>query len=181
MTKQCTRLDLGYNALTSKGASLIADVLKMNTTLEELELHHNTLLDIGVQALAEALSSRNSTLKALGLGCNGITDQGAENLAEMLKTNRSITWLALAGNKISDYGVKLLADTLAHQNTSLLVLSLHVNKSISDASVDTVIDMLQYNKSLKKLWIQDCSLSDDGKLKLRNATRTKQGCLLYML
>ncbi|CAF1456944.1 unnamed protein product [Rotaria magnacalcarata] len=178
--KECTRLDLGYNAITAKGASIIADSLKYNTTLEELDFHNNHISDLGVHSLAEVLSSNTSILRALGLGSNGITDNGAEHLAEMLKTNQTITWLALAGNQISDRGVKLLANTLAYQNTSLLVLSLHVNKSISDASVDTIIDMLQRNKSLKKLWIQDCNISDDGKRRLREAAKVKQGFLLYM-
>ncbi|CAF2408487.1 unnamed protein product [Rotaria sp. Silwood2] len=178
--KECTRLDLGYNVITSKGASILADALKHNTTLEELDFHHNRLSDLGVHSLTKVLSSNNSILKALGLGSNGITDNGVEHLAEMLKTNRTITWLALAGNQISDHGVKLLANTLAYQNTSLLVLSLHVNKSISDESVDIIIDMLQHNKSLKKLWIQDCNISEDGKLKLRNVAKIKQGFSLYM-
>jgi Ran GTPase-activating protein (RanGAP) involved in mRNA processing and transport len=178
--KECTRLDLGYNVITSKGAAILADALKHNTTLEELDFHNNRVSDLGVHSLAEVLSSNNSIVKALGLGSNGITDKGAEHLAEMLKTNHTITWLALAGNQIGDRGVQLLANTLAHENKSLLVLSLHVNKSISDASVDAIIDMLQHNKSLKKLWMQDCNISEDGKLKLREAARLRPGFSLYM-
>jgi Ran GTPase-activating protein (RanGAP) involved in mRNA processing and transport len=178
--KECTRLDLGYNSITSEGASILANALKHNTTLEELDFHNNRVSDIGVHSLAEVLSSNTSILKALGLGSNGITDKGAEHLAEMLKTNQTITWLALAGNQIGDRGVQLLADTLAHKNTSLLVLSLHVNKSISDASIDAITNMLQYNKSLKKLWMQDCNISDEGKRKLREAAKIKQGFSLYM-
>ena len=178
--KECTRLDLGYNVFTPKGAAILADALKHNTTLEELDFHNNRVSDVGVHSLAQVLSTNTSIVKALGLGSNGITDKGAEHLAEMLKTNRTVTWLALAGNQIGDRGVQLLADTLANQNTSLLVLSLHVNKSISDASVGAIINMLQHNKSLKKLWMQDCSISEDGKFKLREAARLKQGFSLYM-
>jgi Ran GTPase-activating protein (RanGAP) involved in mRNA processing and transport len=178
--KECIRLDLGYNVITSKGAAVLADALKHNTTLEELDFHNNRVSDTGVHSLAEVLSSNTSIVKALGLGSNGITDKGAEHLAEMLKTNRTITWLALAGNQIGDRGVQLLANTLAHQNTSLLVLSLHVNKSISDVSVTAITNMLQHNKSLKKLWMQDCNISDEGKTKLREAAKIKQGFSLYM-
>lgn len=173
--KECTRLDLGYNAITAKGAAILADALKQNTTLEELDFHNNRVSDVGVHSLAEVLSTNCSILKALGLGSNGITDKGAEHLAEMLKTNRTITWLALAGNQIGDRGVQLLANTLAHHNTSLLVLSLHVNKAISDVSVDAIIDMLQKNKTLKKLWMQDCNITEEGKLKLREAAKSKAG------
>ncbi|CAF1382929.1 unnamed protein product [Rotaria magnacalcarata] len=149
--KECTRLDIGYNSITSVGALIVADALKQNTTLQELYFHNNRVSDLGVHSLAKVLSSNTSIVKALEFGSNGITDKGAEHLTEMLKTKRSITWLALAGNQIGDRGVQLLANTLAHQTSSLLVLSLHVNKSISDASADTIIDMLQHNRSLKKL------------------------------
>ena len=178
--KECTRLDLGYNTITPKGAAILAEALKQNSTLEELDFHNNRVSDLGVHSLAEVLSSNNSGVKALGLGSNGITDKGAEHLAEMLKTNRTITWLALAGNQIGDRGVQLLTETLAYQNTSLLVLSLHVNKAISDASVDAITNMLQHNKSLKKLWMQDCNISEDGKAKLREAARLKLNFSLYM-
>jgi len=178
--KECTRLDLGYNMITSQGVSILVDALKQNTTLEELDFHNNRVSDLGVHSIAEVLSTNKPIIKALGLGSNGITDKGAEHLAEMLKTNRTVTWLALAGNQIGDYGVKLLAKTLAHENSSLTVLSLHVNKLISDASVDTIIYMLQHNKSLRKLWMQDCNLSEEGKSKLRDAAKLRQNFLLYM-
>lgn len=178
--KECTRLDLGYNMITSQGISILADALKQNTTLEELDFHNNRVSDLGVHSIAEVLSANKSIVKALGLGSNGITDKGVEHLAEMLKTNRTITWLALAGNQIGDHGVKLLAKTLAHENSSLIVLSLHVNKSISDASIDAIVYMLQHNKSLRKLWMQDCNLSEDGKIKLRNAAKLRQNFYLYM-
>ncbi|CAF3375013.1 unnamed protein product [Rotaria socialis] len=174
--KECTRLDIGYNSITSVGASIVADALKQNTTLEELNFHNNCVSDLGVHSLAKVLSSNTSIVKSLELGSNGITDKGAEHLAEMLKTNRSITWLALAG----DRGVRLLANTVNHQNSNLLILSLHVNKSISDASVDAIIDILQHNRSLKKLWMQDCNISEDGKMKLREAAKSKQNFSLYM-
>ncbi|CAF0977089.1 unnamed protein product [Rotaria sp. Silwood1] len=178
--KECTRLDLSHNFITSIGTSILADALKHNTTLEELDFHDNRISDIGVQSLTKILSSNTSIIKALGLGSNGITDKGVEYLAEMLKINRTVTWLALAGNQIGDRGVRLLANTLAHQNSTLLVLSLHVNKSISDESINVIIDMLQHNKSLKKLWIYDCNISEYGKMKLREATKSKQNFSLYM-
>ena len=178
--KQCTRLDLGSNEITDKGASMIADALRENLTLEELEFHNNHISDIGVHSLAAVLSSTNSMLKALGLGSNGITDDGVESLAEMLKTNRTVTWLALAGNKISDYGAQLLVHTLAHQNNSLRVLSLHVNEMITDASIDSIVSMIEKNRSLKKLWMQHCSFTEKGKEKLKDAARIKAGFSLYM-
>jgi hypothetical protein len=33
---------------------------------------------------------------------------------------------------------------------------------------------------LKKLWMQDCNISEEGKAKLREAAKIKQGFSLYM-
>jgi NACHT/LRR/PYD domain-containing protein 3 len=115
-----------------------------------------------------------STVQHLYLGQNGITDIGVGYLAEMLKSNRMITWLWLSGNDIGDRGVQLLTDTLANQNLSLEWLFLNSNKSISDASVDGLINMLKRNHSLKTIYINNCNLSDIGKQKLQEFTKLKK-------
>jgi Ran GTPase-activating protein (RanGAP) involved in mRNA processing and transport len=116
----------------------------------------------------------SSILQHLYLGQNDITDIGIEYLAEMLKTNRMLTWLWLSGNEIGNRGVKLLADTIANHNNSLEWLFLNSNKGIDDSSVDVLISMLKRNHSLKTIYINNCSLSDAAKQKLREATKTRK-------
>ena len=175
LRKQCTRLFLKETALTSKGATFVADGLYQNKTLKELFLFHNRVADLGAQSLARALSfNQNSMLECLSLGRNYISDQGAQFLAEMLKTNQTLKELWLSCNRIGDAGVRALVDALRTENKTLIILSLDWNPLISDASVDPLIAMFQVNQSLKKLDIASCNLSSSGKAKLLKALKPKK-------
>ena len=164
--KRCKSISLGFNGITSQGASILAKILYHNSTLQELWLSTNHLADTGVLHLTQALSV-NKTLKKLGLAANDITNTGVMYLAEMLKKNQTINTLGLAKNKIGDQGVQLLANVLVQQNMTLEVVTLDRNPSVSDLSVNALINMLKQNTKLKELWINDCNLSDKGKKKLQ--------------
>jgi Ran GTPase-activating protein (RanGAP) involved in mRNA processing and transport len=171
---QCTELRLISNQIISSGASILADTLLNNRTLELLSLWNNQVGDRGVQSLSNALSINRSTLKKLDLSQNDVTDEGARHLAQMLKTNKILTHLTLSNNKISNEGVQLLADALQNRNNTLKKLSLTQNKLLSDASVDFLLNMFKHNRSLEKLWVDDCNLSTKGKDRLKNATKSKK-------
>ena len=110
--KQCTRLDLGYNVITSKGASILADALQYNNTLEQLSLWNNYIGDTGVDILCTALSMNKNNLRKLDLSENDITDAGAGYLGQMLKNNTILTHLTLSRNNISDEGIEELANAI---------------------------------------------------------------------
>jgi Ran GTPase-activating protein (RanGAP) involved in mRNA processing and transport len=176
--KKCRKLRLEKNDITGKGATTLASVLFNNTTLMELYLSKNRISDMGVHALVQTLSISNSTLKSLDLQSNNITDEGAEYLSEMLKTNKTIILLGLGFNEISDHGVQLLANSLTYHNESLQELFLSSNKSISDTSVPSLIEMLRYNPSLKALWLKDCSLTRTAATKLKQAIASHKNFIL---
>jgi Ran GTPase-activating protein (RanGAP) involved in mRNA processing and transport len=169
--RQCINLKLVANQITASGASILADALFNNKTLKRLSLWNNQVRDKGVQSLSNALSMNECSLIKLDLSQNDITDEGAKYLAQMLKTNRILTHLSLSNNKISDNGVKFLTDALQNRNNTLEALSLTENKSLTDASVDCLVNMFQRNRSLKKLWINDCNLSKSGQDILKRAAR----------
>ncbi|CAF1455355.1 unnamed protein product, partial [Rotaria sordida] len=169
--KKCSKLDLVHNYIGSEGASILASALFDNKTLRKLKLSHNHVSDRGVQSLAEPLAFNNFTLQKLILTRNDITDRGARDLATMLKSNTTLTHLHLDYNQISDNGVQLLADALAHHNVTLQVLLLNGNKHVTDSSVDYFIDMLEHNQSLRELNVYDCNLSKIGKSFLRRAIK----------
>ncbi len=171
--KQCKRLYLQDNNITSRGASIIAAALKNNRTLEILNLSNNHVFDMGARSLSETLSSNNSILQLLDLCSNDITDLGAQHLTEMLKTNQTLIFLRLSSNKISDQGIQLLANVLARQNNSLQEFYIDHNKLISDLSTDSLVQMLKYNRSLKRFCISHCNLSKKGKKRLRQVVRWK--------
>jgi hypothetical protein len=180
MNKQCKKLTLENNGITSKGALRIANALNNNTTLEILILYDNQLSDLGVEILSKSLLMNNSALKTLSLGSNGITDNGVRHITQMLTTNQSLTLLGLVFNEITDQGVRLLANTLSHSNITLGVLYLSKNRSITDASVNSLIEMLKQNRSLRQLWLQNCNLSDHAKQQLRQIARSKKNFRLEL-
>ena len=172
--KQCTALWLQQNEITANGAATIADGLRDNTTLETLELSGNQLRDKGIYHLTQVLATHNSTLQKLYCGTNGITDHGAQYIAQLLKKNRVLTRLDLSFNEIGDRGVRRIANALAHFNTSLVQLNLSWNKSISEASVDALIEMIEHHQALETLDISHCNLSPADKAKLRDIARLKK-------
>ena len=180
INKQCKKLSLENNRITSQGALTIANGLNNNTTLEILMLYHNYLSDSGVNHLSNVLSTMNSSLKILSIGSNSITDNGVRFLAQMLKTNQSLTLLGLVFNEITDQSVRLLTDVLIHNNQTLQILHLSKNKNITDSCIDNLMEMLKQNRCLKELWMQNCNLSDQIKQKLRQIIRTKNNFRLEL-
>ncbi len=81
--------------ISDAGAEVLAMMLEVNYTLEILDLGMNEIGYLGTKALANALK-KNRSLKELNLNANKIMgDAGAETLAVMLKTNHSLRVLNL--------------------------------------------------------------------------------------
>ncbi|CAF2058580.1 unnamed protein product [Rotaria magnacalcarata] len=172
--KQCSFISLQFNKFTSIGISILAGALTDNDTLETLNLGNNYISDSGVYFLATILAVNNHTLKTLVLQKNRITDRGAKYLARMLETNQTLLWLYLGENEISDEGVRILTQTIENQNHTLELLVFSGNKLVSDLSVDYLLQMIEHNQSLKKLWLDDCSLSETGKQRLAKIPESKK-------
>ncbi len=173
INKQCKQLQLGFNRITSIGVSILVDALKSNNTLQQLSLRNNDISDDGVRSLAKVLSINNNTLNALDLGHNRITNEGMKHLAQMIKRNRTLTDLYLPKNAISDEGVQILADAIENHNSTIEYLSLYSNKLLTDLSVDFLLQMIRNHRSLKKLDVFDCNLSETGKKRLMKAQELK--------
>jgi hypothetical protein len=175
--KQCMKLDLMYNEITQRGVSILADALCNNKYLEEFNISHNNISDSGVRDLASAINS--SALKYVDLAQNDISDEGAKYLAEMLTTNTNMLELSLSQNRIGNYGVKLLADALIHSNTCLELLNLSANTDIDDESIDSVVNMMEHNRSLKKLDLRHNNISKDGERRLQGVAKSRKGFELW--
>lgn len=106
-------LSLQENNIDSMGAIAL---VRLNTTLQDLDLSLNSIDNRGAQALA--LSNTNTSLRALDLSFNEVGDAGAQALAQ----NRSLRYLLLAHNQVGDVGARALA-----QNNTLQSIDLHRN------------------------------------------------------
>ncbi|CAF4173688.1 unnamed protein product [Adineta steineri] len=165
--KQCTKLNLSDNSITSKGAFILASGLKNNLTLQVLNLCATRIGDSGVQYIAKALSINNNVIKVLNISNSGLMDKSAEDLAALLKTNKTLIYLNLAGNEFGDEGIAILANALQNHNNTLEYLNLSYNKWMTELSVEFLIIMINYTQALKVLlvWFRDLSEKNENRLK----------------
>jgi hypothetical protein len=115
--KQCPKLWLNNNQMTSECVSILVSALYNNTTLKELHLHETNISDESLLILTKALALNNCSITTLGISKNRITDKGVKYLIEMLETNTTLTHLILQPNPISKKGVKQLIKALANNTT----------------------------------------------------------------
>ena len=93
---------MSSNAITDESALAIAEVLRDNEALTELNIQHNHIGDRGAVALAESLRA-NSVFTLLNLQHNMLTDEGASALLAVLQSNTSgLETLYVAHNDISE-------------------------------------------------------------------------------
>jgi NLR family CARD domain-containing protein 3 len=118
-------LELGSNGAGAEGAVLLADALKHNSALERLDLSANGVGIGGAVLLAEAFKV-NFTLTALELGANGVGAKGARMLAEVLKAGSALRRLGLRCNELGDGGCRSICAAL-ECNKTLRELSLAGN------------------------------------------------------
>lgn len=120
---QVQQLWLKRNPLKAEGATLVADMLRLNSTIVVLDLVNTAMLDAGAAVLFNALgffdsstdqsfhnSTRNSTLQHLYLDGNGLTVVSAELIGAYLGSgiNRLHT-LSIGGNRLGNAGTLLVA------------------------------------------------------------------------
>jgi Ran GTPase-activating protein (RanGAP) involved in mRNA processing and transport len=96
-----TAIDLEDNRIGAEGALMLADALKVNTSVTTIDIGHNTIGDEGASALADALIV-NTSLTSIDLRKNEIGNEGAATLADALKVNTSVTDIDLDYNEIDE-------------------------------------------------------------------------------
>lgn len=143
-------------------------------------LRDNDLTSFGVHLLVDGLITAKAKLQYLSLSNNPrMGDAGVEHLIRLLRANRSTTLLSIPNTGITDRGVRMLADALCAtepSSSSVGLEKLHIsfNKLITDESVDALLEILSKNQSLKNLCVQNCSLTDTGRDRLRKASIKKK-------
>jgi Ran GTPase-activating protein (RanGAP) involved in mRNA processing and transport len=121
----------------ASGAKVLAKVLEVNTTLEDVFFGGNQIGDEGAKAVAEALKV-NKHLKKVNFGCNQIGDEGAKAVAEALKVNTTLEKVFLWGNRIRDEGAKAVAEALK------------VNTTLQDMILRTLLEHAEVLSEIKQ-------------------------------
>ena len=157
--KNVRTLNMTTNNITERGAATLAEMLKENRTLEQLDVNHNSIGDGGATALAEMLKE-NRTLQQLNVSLNSIGVGGATALAEMLKENRTLQQLNVMHNSIGVGGASALAEMLK-ENRTLQQLDVNLN-SIGVGGATALAEMLKENRTLQQLDVSGNSIGEGG-------------------
>ena len=99
-------------------------------------------------------------INSLNLAGNEISDDGVKAIAEALKENTSVTNLDLRYTKIGDDGAKAIAEALK-KNTSVTNLDLSSNK-ISDEGAKAIAEALTVNTTITRLDIHKNQIGAAG-------------------
>ena len=110
----------------------------------------------------------NSTLTELNLSSNKITDEGVKKLAEDIQVN-ALQKLNLSGNEIADEGAKGLGEAI-QVNITLQELNISSNK-ISDEGAKRLGEAIQVNTTLQELNISKNCISKKGVMRIVEACR----------
>ena len=153
-----SKLHLANCNLPEGTGPVLCQVLQENTSLQFLDLSHNTMSDTTVCSIAEGLKV-NKSLRILILSACGVEEKGAEFISETLAANTSLENLHLDYNGFGDNGVCHLACALK-QNGSLKTLTLGKCK-ITEQGLKLLLDALTVNKTLEDLDLRH-NIVDDG-------------------
>ena len=146
--------DLDNNNMTSEVAEDLAEAIKSNPCLEQLELANNDLkssADVVLQALQGV-----TKLKKLNLGNNNMTSEIAEDLAEVIKSNSCLEQLLLANNDLKSSAVVVLQ--ALRKNSKLKILYLHNNQMTGQVAKDLAL-VIRSNPCLEQLGLADNDLN----------------------
>ena len=140
------KLDLSFSKINGKEAQIIGKAIKMNQSLQILNLDFNRISN-GVAFISDALKSNNS-LQILRISGNNIISEGATKIADAIKMNKTLQELYIRGNNISYDGAAAISDALK-SNNSLQILDISEN-NISEGAIK-IAEAIKMNKHYKIL------------------------------
>jgi Ran GTPase-activating protein (RanGAP) involved in mRNA processing and transport len=147
-----TSIGLGNNKIDAEGASALADALKVNTSVSNISIGDNEIGNEGAAALADALKV-NTSVMTIYLNNNSINDEGVAAIADALELNMLLTNIDLRGNQIGNEGTAALFDAL-QVNTSLTTIDLAGN-AIDESHRASVNALVARNKRFRSLFLFD--------------------------
>ena len=156
---EITDLDLSDNFIGEEGGSFLADALITNSTVEKLNLAGNKLCRVGGIAIADMIET-NHIISTLNLSGNGLTDAVAATLGTILASSSSVKWLDISRNEFTDKSGETIANMFQH-NTDLLYVNISWNKFGSKAS-GLIADSLAHNAFLEELDFSWNGVGDEG-------------------
>ena len=138
----------------------------------DMDIGSNKITGVGASYIAEALRTTR-TLRKLNLWANPIGDEGLQYISEALTTNTTLTNLNLieCGLRITEESGPALTEML-QRNKTLKKLNLSLNEAISDNAASFIIEGLKKNTTLKTLELKFCAITGGGFHLIQSSTST---------
>lgn len=135
----------------------VADYLTENTSVKRLEFACY-IDEFGLRIIAQALKI-NTSLEFSILSLKGIGKAGMQALAEMLEANTTLKALSLTAASLSNDGMIALSKIVkANTHCKIEVLDFATNRDVKEAGWMALADALASNRTVKMLGI-DCTSS----------------------
>ncbi|CAF1381914.1 unnamed protein product [Adineta steineri] len=144
-------INFSNTGLGSESVRILAEVLENKTALTTLDLSENQIEGDGVQHL---------TLTDLCLTSNKIGDEGAQHLCDLLRNTITLTTLKIGNNDMGEEGIRHFADALKNNNT-ITTLDLGTNK-IKDEGARYLGIALRDNTTLSELHLGSSEIEAEG-------------------
>ncbi|CAF3566123.1 unnamed protein product [Rotaria sp. Silwood2] len=165
-------IDLSNMNLTNQDVPIIIKKAIRKKKPTSLSLSTNKITADGIRMMVDSLKT-NKNLTHLFLSSNPIGDEGIKYIIELIENNRSLYHLSLNDTEITDNGIKIISDVLRSNSTTIRCLDLRSNQSITDSSIDCLLQMVEQNQTLSACRLDNCGLSQQGKEILREAKSIK--------
>jgi Ran GTPase-activating protein (RanGAP) involved in mRNA processing and transport len=163
--KTITSLCIAGNSFGRNAAAVrsIAEGVRGNTTLQQLDLSICGLDDQGITLLANALAIRNASIIELNLYSNEITSLGLRALVDdNMEAVKTLAHLCLSRNRIRSAGATILAHALGRNAMpSLTRLDLRWC-GIDDDGFVALVSALEKNTSLQTLKLAGNNFGERG-------------------
>ncbi|XP_063045255.1 NACHT, LRR and PYD domains-containing protein 3-like, partial [Engraulis encrasicolus] len=158
---QLDTLKLSECKLTEKSCSSLASALSSGSSLRQLYLNENNLLDSGVAFLSAALGNPLCQLETLELYDCNLTEKSCSSLGSALSSGSSLRQLDISYNNLRDPGVALLSAALGNPLCQLETLEMY-DCNLREKSCSSLASALSSGSRLRQLDISYNNLRDPG-------------------
>ena len=150
--------DISRNDIADDGVLPLMQALQGTTSLEKLNISGLLISDSGAAIIGEHLKG-NGKLLSLNMSNVKTTEVGAKNFLHEFCTNTTLTILYIQNINLADNGMPALSAYLGNDIVQELYIS---QNKITDTGVKTIADAIKTNKSLRKFDISENLISGKG-------------------